>query len=143
MTLERNRWFLAAAIGCFLIFGILLLPSTGRDDTHITYWAAHSLANFGEIVNYSGDRVEQSSSLLLVVALAVLGWIIPLPLTELGWLFSVLFGVGTLLVSARLAAIRPMFSSFSPQRRELLAPAKLGNWSVGQHRRHWGVLVWT
>lgn len=103
MTRERNRWFLAVAIGCFLIVGILLLPSTGRDDSHITYWAAHSLANFGEIVNYSGDRVEQSSSLLLVVTLAVLSWIIPLPLTELGWLSSVLFGVGTLLVSARLA----------------------------------------
>jgi hypothetical protein len=33
------------------IIGVLLFPSADRDDVYITYWAAYSLSNFGEILN--------------------------------------------------------------------------------------------
>jgi len=56
----------------FLSVGGFLFPSAGRDDAFITYWAAHAIARFGEIVNYDGDRVEQSSSLLHTVILGIL-----------------------------------------------------------------------
>ena len=49
---------------------LVLHSATGHDDSHITYWAAHALAEFGEIVNYNGVRLEQSSSLLQTVLLA-------------------------------------------------------------------------
>ena len=51
---------------------VTLLSATGQDDTHITYWAARALAEHGVIVNHAGARVEQSSSLLLTLVLALL-----------------------------------------------------------------------
>lgn len=51
----------------------ICIVSFGHDDSHITYWAAHSLANSGDIHNYNGERVEQSSSLLLTLWLALWG----------------------------------------------------------------------
>ena len=53
---------LLIASGMTLV-GLLLFSSTGHDDAHITEWAAYSLARFGEILNYNGQRFEQSSSL--------------------------------------------------------------------------------
>ena len=50
--------------------GLRYFVSTGRDDSHITYWPAYTLAHFGDILNYNGERVEQSSSLLHVLVLA-------------------------------------------------------------------------
>lgn len=54
---------------------LLTIVSFGHDDSHITFWAAHSLLSSGEILNYNGERVEQSSSLLFTIALAALGWL--------------------------------------------------------------------
>lgn len=64
--------------------GRVPLPSAGRDDAFITYWAAHAIARFGEIVNYDGDRVEQSSSLLHTVILAILHAVTGVNLPTLG-----------------------------------------------------------
>jgi uncharacterized membrane protein len=61
---------LAAGVGAAL--AVVLFSSTGSDDCYITYWSAWSLAEYGEIANYNGVRVEQSSSLLHTVVLALL-----------------------------------------------------------------------
>src|SRR5689334_2064756 len=61
-------------VGFFLLVavlhGALLYTASGHDDSHITYWAARTLAASGEILNYNGERIEQSSTLLLVLLLA-------------------------------------------------------------------------
>ena len=54
----------APALVLFLLFGFLFFPAAGVDDAHITYWPAYTLAHSFEIVNYNGDAIEQSSSLL-------------------------------------------------------------------------------
>jgi hypothetical protein len=83
----------------FLVAGFRLFVSTGRDDAHITYWPAYALARFGEIVNYNGERVEQSSSLLHVLLLALFRKLTGVEVATLGKLSSILAGVGTLLLA--------------------------------------------
>jgi hypothetical protein len=82
----------------FVLFGI-----GGRDDSYITYWSAHALSHYGEIVNYNGDRIEQSSSLLHVIALALLHKITHVQLPTLGVGFSLTCGLLAALLAARLA----------------------------------------
>src|SRR5579872_3509203 len=65
----RQIWLVAAAVAIFLALGFVFFRSTGQDDSYISYWPAHTLARYGSIVNYSGDAVEQSSSLLWVLML--------------------------------------------------------------------------
>jgi hypothetical protein len=81
-----------------VLIGSLFFPSSGRDDAHITYWAAYSLSYFGEVLNYNGDRVEQSSSLLQVVLLAVIGFITNIDIVSLGKSSSILFGIASLII---------------------------------------------
>jgi hypothetical protein len=82
----------------FLAVGFWFFTSTGRDDSHITYWPAYTLARFGEILNYNGERVEQSSSLLHVLLLATSCKLTGVEVVTLGKLSSILAGVGTLLL---------------------------------------------
>ena len=88
-----------------LAISITLYPSAGRDDAYITYWAAHALANFGEIVNYNGERVEQSSSLLHVLLLAAATRLTTVEIPTLGPIISMLAAVATLIYTRRLAAL--------------------------------------
>jgi hypothetical protein len=88
--------------GFLVLVGVLLFPSAGRDDSHITYWAAYVLSHFGEILNYNGDRVEQSSSLLHVLLLAGLHLVSGIDLVVAGRVLSVLCGVATLAAVHRL-----------------------------------------
>jgi hypothetical protein len=94
---------------CFLFLtGLLLFPSAGRDDAHIMYWSAHALTNFGEMLNYNGDRVEQSSSLLFVLLLSIAHALSRIDLVFLGRGLSVACGIATVLVAHRLGdRIRP------------------------------------
>lgn len=82
---------------------LVVFPSGGTDDSYITYWAARSLARTGEILNYNGVRLEQSSSLLDTLFLAVLvrltGW--PAPLV--GHLVAPLGGAATVVATVALA----------------------------------------
>jgi hypothetical protein len=78
-----------------LVAGLLvatLFPAGGNDDSHITYFAAHALAKYGEILSYNGARVEQSSSLTLVVVLALAHAVSGISLPALGWGLSLVFG---------------------------------------------------
>ena len=94
-------WLVPALI--LLAGGFTLFSSTGRDDAHITYWPAYTLSHFGEMVNYSGDRVEQSSSLLQVVLLAAAHTVSGIDIVTLGRVCSLLFGVLSLLAVYALA----------------------------------------
>lgn len=99
----RRTWAIAAAaVAVFLILGLGLFASTGHDDSHITYWVAHALQRFGRLVNYNGERVEQSSSLTHVVLLALLGLVTRLPMPTLGPLTSIAGGALTIVLSGRL-----------------------------------------
>jgi hypothetical protein len=65
-------WVSTGAALVLVVVGLTLFPASGRDDIYITYWAAHTLSEYGQILNYEGLRVEQSSSLLHVLLLSVL-----------------------------------------------------------------------
>ena len=72
---------------------LLFYGPGGDDDTHISYTVALHLAETGNIVNHSGEAVEQGSSLLHVVSLAAAFKVIntlwsSLKLTDIGPLFS-------------------------------------------------------
>jgi hypothetical protein len=86
----------------FVLLGLVLFGSTSHDDSHITYWAALSLQRFGQILNYNGERVEQSSSLLHVVLLALLGTVTRLPMPTLGPLTSIAAGVVAIFLAGEL-----------------------------------------
>ncbi len=85
---------LANAIPALLLLtsGAVLFSSSGRDDAHITYWAAYAISHFGKIVNYSGEFVEQSSSLLQVLFLATINRLTGFNIVTLGKLSSIIFG---------------------------------------------------
>lgn len=94
---------LAAVVAIALLHGLLLYSSAGYDDSHITYWAAYALSNFDEIVNYNGVRIEQSSSLLLVMVLAGLHLLFQYDLATLGALTSMASGALALVFACLLA----------------------------------------
>src|SRR5258707_12063408 len=96
-AVSRFGWHVAPA-SVLVVTGCLLFPSAGHDDTHITCWPAYTLSHFGQILNYNGDRVEQSSSLLQVLLLATLGKLTSLDLLTLAKLSSIAFGIAILLV---------------------------------------------
>ena len=99
----RWTWPVAPATVLMLV-GFLFFPSAGHDDTHITCWPAYTLSHFGEILNYNGERVEQSSSLLQVLLLAGLHKLSNIELLTLAKLSSIAFGIATLLVLFALVA---------------------------------------
>ncbi len=86
-----------------LVVGGVLFPTAGRDDKFITYWPAWTLAEWGEIVNYNGDRIEQSSSILHVFAIALATKISSLPPPVTGWAISVAAGVLGVWLTGRIA----------------------------------------
>ncbi len=99
----RRSAALAAIVAIALLHGLLLYSSAGYDDSHITYWAAYALSTFGDIVNYNGARIEQSSSLLLVVILAGLHRLFQADLASLGALTSMASGALALVLACLLA----------------------------------------
>ncbi len=87
-----------------LVFlGLFFFSSTGRDDTHITYWPAYTLSHFGKILNYNGDYIEQSSTLLQVLSLALLNAMSGISMVKLGLILSVLCGAASLFAIHRLS----------------------------------------
>lgn len=100
----------------FLVLsGLLFFSSSGQDDAHITYWSAYTLSNFGEIVNYNGDRIEQSSSFLHVLLLAIFSRITKIDITFIGILFSMFLGVLTIITTETTSnLLGSRFSKISP-----------------------------
>src|SRR5688572_11881063 len=89
----RGPAFLAVTV--FLALGVLFFPAAGWDDAYISYWAAHALADLGRIVNVNGDYVEQSSSLGLVLLIALIRRLTAIDASIIGRLASIAFGAAT------------------------------------------------
>lgn len=87
-----------------VIAGVVLFPSSGRDDVHIAFWSAWGLIEHGAILNYSGDALEQGSSLLHILILAFLGKLTGVELATIATPLSVLFGILAAIEAGRLAA---------------------------------------
>ena len=90
--------FITASIILTIIFCIIylvLFGYTGRDDSHITYFPGEMLSQGHGIVNYNGDKLEQSSTLLFVIALGIATFIAPQDWTaaDLGPILSVSFAI--------------------------------------------------
>jgi hypothetical protein len=105
-------WVCGSGIVCVLL-GYLLFGSAGHDDSHITYWAAWSLSEHGELFNYNGERVEQSSSLGLVLVLAVAAALLPFAsIPTLGWIVGLAFGAASIHQASRLATLMDRRTGF-------------------------------
>jgi hypothetical protein len=87
-----------------VLTGLLLFPSAGQDDTHITCWPAYTLSHYGQILNYNGQRVEQSSSLLQVLLLAALHVATGMNVVTLAKLASIAAGVASVVTLSTLVA---------------------------------------
>ena len=106
------------------IFG-LLCGSTGHDDSHITFWQAQALLDSGELHNYNGERIEQSSSLLMTLLTALTALVTRLSIVDSGyllnlsgalltlyliWLLALRSNIATPWLPAALTALTPYFS---------------------------------
>ena len=100
-----SSWPVLLPIAGLIGLSISLFPSAGRDDAYITYWAAHTLREFGEIANINGAHIEQSTSLLHVLVLGVLSFVTRLPVPVIGPPMSVLFGVVTIIYTFEFARL--------------------------------------
>ncbi|MCC7515905.1 MAG: sulfatase-like hydrolase/transferase [Pseudomonadales bacterium] len=93
-----NTFWCLLAVALLLLQCLLLYGNTARDDAFFTYWSAWSLTEHGSILNYNGDNVEQSSTLLHTLLLAAAHTVMPfVTIPTLGWFFSLLAAVLTLL----------------------------------------------
>jgi hypothetical protein len=90
----------------FLLAGFVLYGSAGHDDSHITFWASYTLSEYGDILNYNGARVEQSSSLLLTVLIALVAKITTLDVVIVGYALTYASGAIALLLCWQLAQKR-------------------------------------
>lgn len=108
VTLRRyiaSSWPVLLPIAALVGLSVSLFPSAGRDDAYITYWAAHTLREFGEIANINGAHIEQSTSLLHVLVLGVLSFVTRLSVPAIGPPMSVVFGVVTVIYTYEFARL--------------------------------------
>lgn len=95
--------FIPLLVAClFLLAGFCFYGSAGHDDSHITFWASYSLNTFGEILNYNGARIEQSSSLLQTLLTALVAFIFHADVVLTGYIVTNLAGAVALLLTWRL-----------------------------------------
>jgi hypothetical protein len=83
---------LLIALVLFALSASLWGFATGIDDAHISFYAAHALATTGEMLNYNGERVEQSSSLLHVLLTALFARISNTNVVTVGYVIPMLAG---------------------------------------------------
>ena len=108
VTLRRyiaSSWPVLLPVAGLIGLSVSLFPSAGRDDAYITYWAAHTLREFGEIANLNGVHLEQSTSLLHVLVLGWLSLMTTLPVPALGPPTSVLFGLLAVIYTYEFARL--------------------------------------
>jgi hypothetical protein len=101
--MKTSRVWLVLAPLVMAIYGFVVLGPTGRDDSYITYWVAKMIAERGAVLNYNGDRFEQSSSLLHAFLIAVVHRVSGIALPTVGSLLSLVFGAATVALSMLLA----------------------------------------
>ena len=73
----------------WLVLGFFVYGSTGHDDSHINFWNVHTLLTQGELVNYNGERVEQTTSLLQDFITAALVFITKGSIVTTGYLVDI------------------------------------------------------
>ncbi len=100
-----SSWPVLLPIAGLTGLSVSLFPSAGRDDAYITYWAAHTLREFGEVANINGAHIEQSTSLLHVLVLGALSFVTRLSVPAIGPPMSVLFGVITVIYTYEFARL--------------------------------------
>ncbi|HQQ74966.1 MAG TPA: hypothetical protein PK031_07415 [Pseudomonadales bacterium] len=101
--------------GLLLWLGFLVYGSTGHDDSHINFWNVHTLLTRGELVNYNGERVEQTTSLLQDFLTAILTQLSPLHLVTHGYLVDISAALGCCLLGTRLARqVAPTLAGWMP-----------------------------
>jgi hypothetical protein len=83
---------LLIALVLFALSASLWGFATGIDDAHISFYAAHALATTGEMLNYNGERVEQSSSLLHVLLTTLFARISNTNVVTVGYVIPMLAG---------------------------------------------------
>ncbi len=88
--------------GLFLAAALLLGPG-GRDDVYKTLWPAEALAERGEIINYNGESLEQSSSLLHVLFLASIKWMVGGRIETLNLILNIFCGILGVFLGIALA----------------------------------------
>ena len=104
MNTAGRRLAIPAIAVAGLALGFALFTSSGRDDAYITYGAAHSLAERGEIANINADRLEQSSTLLFTLVSALGSRLTTLSVPDVGIYLSILFGLLCVVLAPALAA---------------------------------------
>jgi hypothetical protein len=106
-----GRLVTAGCAALALALGLLLFLATGQDDAYIAFWPAHTLLEYGAMLNYSGDRVEQSSSLLYTLVLAAVAGGMRVSVPVAGWWIGIACGLIALFrcraLGARLGWDRP------------------------------------
>ena len=68
---------------------------TGRDDSHIPYFVSQIFGEKFKLLNYNGDLIEQSSSLLFSLILGALVFITGIMAPTLGPIVSLTFFVAS------------------------------------------------
>ncbi|MEZ5538394.1 MAG: hypothetical protein R3E63_00195 [Pseudomonadales bacterium] len=96
--LAMTLLWIAILYGGFLIYG-----AAGHDDPHINFWFSHTLLEQGQLVNYNGDRVEQTTSLLIVLLTALFSKILQLDLVTAGYLVDIFSSFACCVVVTKLA----------------------------------------
>lgn len=103
MIKHRQHYTQLVAAITLMLIGFFVFGPAGHDDSHITYAVALQLTDTGQILNINGERVEQGSSLLHVVMLALLfklPWLSP---PTLGILFTLFVAIACIPLQWRLA----------------------------------------
>lgn len=90
------------SIGIALLVGFLLFGPSGRDDVYMTLWPAQQLASKGEIINYNGDHLEQSSSLLHVLSLALAHKVLGGNIVKLNFFLILMIGLSSMALTVKL-----------------------------------------
>ncbi|MGZ4984375.1 MAG: hypothetical protein ACXV9Q_09765, partial [Chthoniobacterales bacterium] len=104
MALLRRVALCSLAPLLLLAIGAFFFPSGGRDDAHIGYWVALCLSRFGRVMNYNGEAIEQSSTLLHALILAAVHRLSGIDMIILGRFSAIVFGVAAVVSVQRLAA---------------------------------------
>lgn len=100
----------------------LLCGSTGHDDSHITFWQAQALLDFGDLRNYNGERIEQSSSLLMTLLTALTALVTRLSVVDSGYLLNLAAAIFTLRLVWKLALQTSIAKPWLPVALTALTP---------------------
>ena len=104
IQVKSSSWLSAlAGMAIMLLSGFVLFGPTGRDDVYKTLWPALTFAESGQILNYNGEALEQSSSLLHVVLLGSTSKLTGINLPDLNFFLILGCGLMSILLSLRMA----------------------------------------